>query len=203
MTGFVIVGAALLLVAGILWFFLIFPILMVIHCTNAAHSNKAKVWWIVGMVLFWPFVGWIYALVRRPNRFYQFTAGLAIAGGIGLMALVFTRLPDALEVLAQRPKQLSGKLTDWNTSGLSDRHHSQLIAALYQLDQELTEDSNWLRRWERFDRLDPLLDLLEVYGADDVLTVEETESWLDKYRDRDLLDEEALERLVDQERRRR
>ena len=67
----------LLFLAAIVFYGIIFPVWMIVHCANSeALSKKGKSLWIIAMILLWPISGSLYGLFVTGQRRLQWFSGI-------------------------------------------------------------------------------------------------------------------------------
>lgn len=82
----------------LLYLLIIFPVMMVVKCANSNLQKNRKIFWIVGMVLLFPLMGYLYGVFLSDKLIDKITGGLCAI----LMVIVFASRIGAICPLVNR-----------------------------------------------------------------------------------------------------
>ena len=195
MTNVAVLLTVLALGIAVLFVLLIFPIWALVHCAVSPGLNgTSKAVWIVVMLLVWPIGAFLYGLFASQQRALRWCGGVSLALVTGLLAAVVVGMPYILQYTDREMSATIQRLDQLRMPEASQEQRAQLKQGLQTLQNEL--QGNWILQRDRVGRVMTLYQLFSVYIEDHELSLPEYTDWMDKYRSRQLLDQEELRRYI-------
>lgn len=189
-----VIGGTIFFLSGVLFYFLIFPIWMLIACaTSKVLSNKAKAFWVVAMIFIWPLAGILFGLSRSNVRLVRRLSGVFVFLCVVGVALLIGFMPKINKFMHDATSQTIARLERVQMSNVSISDQGRLRTSLDQLQKETDQPWYALKQrqiaWQLFN-------LMDVMIGDSQLTSDEYVQWMGKFNSRSVLDYRMLEQQV-------
>ncbi len=190
-----LIGAAFLIVLGILFYGIVFPLWMLIHCVGSKTlSRGSRILWVILIFISGPIGAFLYGGFISGKGAVQWVSRI---GFIFLLCLVFSIVPLGVyfsKVTSVNIVETEKKLDSVDMLEISREERANVREALETLREELRK-SGWFAL-ERKQVIASLLELLTVSLKDNRFSRLEYNEWIANYRSRNTLNLDTLKNRV-------
>jgi ABC-type multidrug transport system permease subunit len=182
-------------VAVLLFFLLILPVWLFVHCMIAEHRGAfAKVIWALLMLCSFPLGPYVFGLLASRHWGFRFVSFVMVSAFAALITAGVLLMPYMQETSQGAIEYLTDHIAEIDTDDLTPIDQTQVTAALDILKAEM--GGGWSQLKDQLVNME-LIEMLQVYTGDAKLSAAEMKDWLGKVDARKLLDRQELQSYIE------
>ncbi len=173
--GILFVLLMLLFFLGILFYFLIFPIWMIVDCAISERKSSSKVAWIIALLLTWTLGALVYGLFASVKRAVKILSGAGFVFAIGFIVAAVMVVNWSKTITLQQIEMKVSNFQQINVTALSQTEADEFKTSVDKFRDDLKHFSLLKSRAEVNDLEKGLV--LGGMLSDNMITHEEFEDW--------------------------